>query len=158
VAARVALRPWRQAAANAKAILVGGFVAGTLDIGAACLISGRTPYVICQAIASGLFGAASFGMGTRSAEVGLLLQWFLSILIASIFVGVSHWLPVLRRRWIVAGCAYGVPVFVVMNYVVLPLSAVGHVAHFTPARAAGNFLAMIWFGFVIAFFSRDHAK
>lgn len=149
---------WTKVRLESQAILVGGFVAGTLDIGAACLINWRTPYVICQAIASGLFGAASFGMGTRSAEVGLLLQWFLSILIASIFVGVSQWLPVLRRRWIAAGCAYGVPVFVVMNYVVLPLSAVGHVAHFTPARAAGSFVAMIWFGFVIAFFSRDRAS
>jgi uncharacterized membrane protein YagU involved in acid resistance len=148
---------WTKVRLESQAILVGGFVAGTLDIGAACLINWRDPSIICQAIASGLLGAASFGMGTRSAGVGLLLQWFLSILIASIYLGVSQWFPVLRRRWVAAGCAYGIPVFVVMNYVVLPLSAVGHVAHFTPVRAAGNFVAMIWFGFVIAFFARDRA-
>jgi hypothetical protein len=30
-----------------------------------------------------------------------------------------------------------------MNYLVLPLSAIGHVAHFTPTKAVGNVVAMI---------------
>ena len=141
-----------------RAVLFGGLVAGTLDIGAACLINGLSPYVICQAIARGILGASAFNMGMKSAALGLLLQWLMSILIAAIYVGGSHWLPVLRRRWIYAGCAYGVPVFVVMNFVVMPLSAVGHVAHFTPAKGVGNFLAMIWFGLVVAYFARDRTR
>jgi hypothetical protein len=138
-----------------RAVLFGGLVAGTLDIGAACLINGLSPYVICQAIARGILGGSSFNMGMRSATLGLLLQWLMSMLIAAIYVGGGHWFPVLRRRWIFAGCAYGVPIFVVMNFVVMPLSAVGHVAHFTPAKGAGNFLAMIWFGLVVGYFARD---
>jgi uncharacterized membrane protein YagU involved in acid resistance len=94
-------------------------------------------------------------MGMRSAAFGLLLQWLMSILIAAFYVGASHWFSVLRRRWILCGCAYGILVFVIMNYVVLPLSAIGHVAHFTPAKAVGNVLAMIWFGFVVAYFARN---
>jgi hypothetical protein len=137
-----------------RAIVLGGITAGTLDIGAACLINWRSPPVILHAIASGAVGPASFQMGASSALLGLLLQWFMSVIIAGIYVGASYRLPLLRRRWIGAGCAYGVPVFLVMNYVVLPLSAVGHVAHFSIAKAAANMLAMIWFGFVIAFFAR----
>jgi hypothetical protein len=94
-------------------------------------------------------------MGMQSAALGLLLQWLMSILIAAFYVGASYWFSVLRRRWILCGCAYGIVVFVIMNYVVLPLSAIGHVAHFTPAKAVGNVLAMIWFGFVVAYFARD---
>jgi uncharacterized membrane protein YagU involved in acid resistance len=147
--------PQSKLTAATQSILLGGLIAGTLDIGAACLINWRSPTVIFHAIASGVLGTASFQMGARSAVLGLLLQWFMSILIAGIYVIASYRFPALRRRWILAGCAYGVPVFLVMNYVVLPLSAVGHVAHFTIAKAAANLLAMIWFGFVIAYFARD---
>ena len=163
----MAMREGESAAASAsgrnkvgaaiRAILVGGIVAGTLDIGAACLIGWRSPSITLRAIASGVLGAASFQMGAKSAALGLLLQWFMSILIAGIYVGTCYRLPMLRRRWIAAGCAYGIPVFLVMNYVVLPLSAVGHVAHFTIVKGAANLLAMIWFGFVIAYFARDRA-
>ena len=149
----VAGRP--KMAAALRASLLGGWVAGTLDIGAACLINWRSPYFICQAIAAGVFGTASFDMSTSSAVAGLLLQWFMSVLIAGIYAGASDWLPVLRRRWIFCGCAYGIPVFAVMSYVVMPLSAVGHVAHLTLAKGVENFLAMIWFGFVVGYFARE---
>jgi len=42
------------------AILLGGLIAGTLDIGAAALINDRSPLVILLVIASGLLGKASF--------------------------------------------------------------------------------------------------
>jgi hypothetical protein len=45
-----------------------------------------------------------------------------------------------------------------MNYVVLPLSAVGHRAHFTPKTFVENLLAMLLFGVIIAYFARDTAR
>ena len=42
------------------AILYGGFIAGTIDIGVASLINGISPWVILRAIASGLLGKAAF--------------------------------------------------------------------------------------------------
>jgi hypothetical protein len=126
-----------------KAALSGGFVAGTLDVGVACLISWASPYVICQTIACGVLGVSSFYRGMRSTAFGLLRQWLMSIIIAAFYVGANQWFSVLRRRWIFSGCAYGIPVFVIMNYVVLPPSAIGHVAHFTPAKGVGNILAWI---------------
>jgi hypothetical protein len=150
--------PQNTVAVATQAILLGGFVAGTIDIGAACLINWLTPAIILQAIASGVLGEASFDMGAKSAVLGLLLQWFMSILIAAIFVGSSYWLPILRRRWLAASCAYGIPVFLVMNYVVMPLSAVGHAPHFTIAKAAANLLAMIFFGVVIGYFAHPRAR
>jgi hypothetical protein len=140
-----------------RAILFGGLVAGTLDIGAACAINWLSPLVILHAIASGLLGKPSFQMGATSAVLGLLLQWFMSCLIAAVYVGATYLQPALLRRWAWSGCAYGFPIFFVMNYVVLPMSAVGHRASFTPPKAAGNLIAMIWFGFVVAYFARDWA-
>jgi hypothetical protein len=82
----------------------------------------------------------------------------MSLLIAAIFVLGTAALPALRRRWTLAGLAYGVMVFAVMNYVVVPLSAVGHVFHFTPATLVTNMLAMLLFGVIIAYFARQRAS
>jgi hypothetical protein len=49
-----------------SSIFLGGFIAGTIDIGAACLINSAKPSVILQAIASGLLGKSAFGGGART--------------------------------------------------------------------------------------------
>ena len=46
-------------------------------------------------------------------------------LTAALFVLASLALRFLGRRWMTAGAVYGVAIFFVMNYAVLPLSAVG---------------------------------
>jgi uncharacterized membrane protein YagU involved in acid resistance len=136
-------------------ILLGGIVAGTLDIGAASLINGANPGRILQAIASGLVGKSAFDGGPATVELGLALQWAMSIIIASIFVVAARWRPVLRRQWIKAGLAYGVIIFVVMNYVVLPLSAIGHPPRFRVVHFMEDIVAMLLFGLIVAFFARE---
>jgi hypothetical protein len=133
---------------------LGGFIAGTIDIGAAALINKVSPYIILQAIAGGVLGKASFGEGTPAALLGLLLQWAMSLLIAWLFVFATRALPVLKRRWLAAGLAYGVVIFFVMNYAVVPLSALKHTPHFTAARFMENMIAMLLFGAIVAFFAR----
>jgi uncharacterized membrane protein YagU involved in acid resistance len=137
------------------AILLGGFVAGTIDIGAAALINAVSVPVILKAIASGILGKASFKLGMEAESLGVLLQWAMSILIAAIFVVTASRVTLLKRQWLAAGLAYGVVVFFVMNYVVVPLSAIGRVPHFTAARFMENMLAMLLFGVIIAFFARS---
>jgi hypothetical protein len=150
----VALNPARAL----RSILLGGFIAGSIDIGAACLINRVGVIIILQAIASGVLGRASFHRGLPAAALGLALQWAMSILIAAIFVVASRRLSMLRRQWIAAGASYGVVIFFVMNYVVLPLSALGRAPHFTAPRFAENMLAMLLFGLIIAFFARDTSR
>jgi len=133
------------------AILLGGLIAGTLDIGAAALINGRSPLVILLVIASGLLGKASFQGGLPAVILGLLLQW---LMIAAIYVLVSNRIGELKQHWIAGGLAYGVGVFVVMNYVVVPLSEIGRIPQFTGWTLGGNLLAMLGFGLLIAFFAR----
>jgi uncharacterized membrane protein YagU involved in acid resistance len=136
-------------------VLLGGFIAGTVDIGAAALINNASIAVILQAIASGILGNASFEQGIEAEVLGLLLQWAMSILIAAIFVVCASRLNMLKRRWLAAGLAYGVVVFFVMNYAVMPLSAIGHVPHFTALRFLANLLAMLLFGAIISFVARS---
>jgi hypothetical protein len=136
------------------AILYGGFVAGSLDILAAALINRVDPLIIMRAIASGLLGRAAFQGGLPVAALGLLLQWAMSLLIAAIFVFAAGRMSWLSRRWITAGLLYGVVVFVVMEYVVVPLSAAAK-PHFTALSLAENLLAMLLFGLIVSFFARD---
>ncbi|HEY2444830.1 MAG TPA: hypothetical protein VGI20_03735 [Rhizomicrobium sp.] len=143
------------------AIVLGGFVAGTIDIGAAALINWINPVVIMQAIANGVLGRASFFDGAPSAILGVLLQWAMALIIAAVYVFSGRSFPVLVRRWIGGGIAYGVAIFFVMNYVVVPLSramAKPHLPHFSPAKFGENLLAMILFGLIVAYFARRTAE
>jgi hypothetical protein len=137
------------------AILLGGIIAGIVDIGAACLINGLDPVIICHAIASGLIGrAAARAGGMQTAVLGFSLQIGMSLIIATIYNIGASLLPVLRRQWLPAGLAFGVGVFFVMEYVVVPLSAIHRVPTFTVKSFALNMIAMLVFGTIIAWFAR----
>jgi hypothetical protein len=138
-----------------REIAIGGLLAGTVDIAAACVINWRSPVVILHVIASGILGSASFHGGTPSAALGLMLQWVMSLLIAALFVIGAQWLPWLKRRWLAAGFAYGAVIFFVMNYIVVPLSAVGHTFTFTAVKFLENMIAMVLFGSIIAYIARE---
>jgi hypothetical protein len=136
------------------AIVLGGVIAATIDIGAACVISGRSPGVILQVIAGGLLAKATFAGGWATMLMGAVLQEAMGLLIAAIYVLLVKPVPMLPRRWIVSGIAYGVVIFFVMNYVVVPLSAWKSTPHFTSAKFAANMGAMLLFGLIVAFSSR----
>ncbi|MGN6790011.1 MAG: hypothetical protein ACTHJP_10835 [Rhodanobacteraceae bacterium] len=137
-----------------SAVIVGGLIAGTVDIGAAALINRTDPSVVQQFIAGGLFGPAALQGGAYTMWLGLFLQWGMSILIAAIFALAALRVRWLTSRWLLAGLAYGVIVFVVMNYAVMPLSAWHRINRFTPLSFAGNLAAMLVFGVIVAFYAR----
>ena len=140
------------------AIVLGGLVAGTVDIGAAMLISGKSMAFILQFIASGAVGKSAFNGGTGTVVLGALLQWAMSLIIAAIFVFASLRLPWMRRRWAAAGLAFGVATYFVMTYAVVPLSAIGGGWHFSPLPFIKNLAAMLVFGLIVSAFARRYVK
>jgi hypothetical protein len=137
------------------AILLGGLIAGTIDIGAACLISMMSPVFILHVVASGLIGReAAFAGGLQTAALGMLLQWAMGLIIAAVYVIASSVLPVLRRRWVIFGLLYGVGIYIVMNFVVVPLSALHAWPHLTVRGVALNGLAMLLFGLIVSYFTQ----
>ncbi len=66
-------------------VVVGGLVAGTVDIFAAAAINAAPPGVILKAIASGLLGHGAFKGGVGTMVLGLVLQWAMSLVIAAIY-------------------------------------------------------------------------
>lgn len=138
------------------AVVLGGAVAGVVDIGAASAINGFIdPLRICKFIAGGIIGlkAARTG-GNEIAALGFALQVAMGIVIALLYNIGASLLPVLRRHWLPSGLAFGIPVFVVMTYVVVPLSAIGGGMPPFTVKQAMNLAAMLLFGVIIAWFAR----
>lgn len=135
-----------------RAILSGGLIAGTIDIGAASLIFRATPFVIAQNIAGGLVGeAAAHDGGLQTALLGLALQLGMSCVIAAIYCLAASNFNRLLTNPLSSGLAYGVIIFFVMNYVVVPFSAIARVPHFSLSLFVLNLAAMLLFGVIISF-------
>jgi hypothetical protein len=135
-----------------KASIVAGLSAGTIDIGAACTINHVGPIPILRFISSGLLGAP-LPHEPWVYCLGMILQWLMSIIIAAIFMFAATKIPALLRNWIAAGIAYGVVVYFVMTFVVVPLSR-AKAGHVTMASFVQNLLAMIVFGLIVAYIAR----
>lgn len=131
-------------------VVIAGLVAGTVDVGAACVIYKASPAIILRAIAGGLLGRPAFSMGLLSTSLGLVLQWGMSILIAACCMAASCGSDRLRRHWIAAGLVYGSVTFAVMNGLVVPLSASSSKPQLTLPWFVENLLAMWLFGLIIA--------
>ena len=110
-------------------ILFGGLAVGILDGLFALIyygmILGVKPMRIFQSVAAGLLGQASFEGGTSAFLFGILLHFVVATCIAAVYYVASLKLPILIRQAVVCGLIYGLISYLVMNYVVIPLSAAG---------------------------------
>lgn len=109
------------------AVVIGGVVAGVLDISFAWVFwavkAGAALSGVLQSVASGLLGKASFSGGAATAALGFALQLFIATTMSAAYYAVArHW-PLLVRERIACGAGYGVALYGVMKYVVVPLSA-----------------------------------
>jgi hypothetical protein len=123
--------------------VLGGGVGGLLDIIYALVLWGFILDVgalkILQSIASGLLGPAAYDGGAATAALGLALHFCIAICMALVYVLAARRLPVLTSRWLLMGILYGLVLFAVMNFVVVPLSAIG----WRPMTPWGAFRALL---------------
>ena len=101
-------------------ILAGGAIAGALDLTAAFLTFGRN---VPKGIAMGLLGSRAFHGGAGMWVLGVILHFTIAFGAAAVYCLVARRLTFLRENFIVCGLFYGIAVWLVMNLVVLPLSA-----------------------------------
>jgi hypothetical protein len=133
-----------------KVILLGGLIAGTLDMTAACvqawLRSQTTPLQVSQFIASGAIGrAAAFSGGYKTVLLGLAFHYLIATTATAVFYLASRKLRFLIKWPIPMGLHYGVLVYLFMNFVVVPRSAI------TPARVAPSFSTRVVSALIIMF-------
>ena len=142
-----------------QVVLLGGLIAGALDLTAACVVSslraGVRPIRVMQSVASGLLGDAAYTGGGKTAVLGVALHFLIATGWTAIFYFASRTLRFLTERAISAGLLYGVAVYLFMNFVVIPLSAVPHrAAPPLSGRIIGMLVIMFCIGLPIAFVVR----
>jgi hypothetical protein len=141
---------------------MGGAVGGLLDIVYALVlwgvILGGSPVGILQSIASGILGKTAYQGGASTAALGLALHFFIAFMMAVAYVAASRKLSVLTSRPVLMGMLYGVALYFVMNFVVVPLSAIGP----RPFTVIGGIRALIphviFVGPAIALFAARRAR
>jgi uncharacterized membrane protein YagU involved in acid resistance len=119
--------PSREPRSWSRAILWGGVLAATIDF-----VFANTYYAwlrdkpatrVWQTVAAGLLGKASYDGGTSTITLGVVLHYLIGVIWASIYVLTSRPLRILVRQPLACGVIFGAIIYVVMNMVVLPLSA-----------------------------------
>jgi hypothetical protein len=110
-------------------VLLGGLALGTLDLAFAMsywgISRGVSPVRVLQSVSRGVLGTASFQGGAGTAVLGAVLHYFIATCMVLAYYLVSRGAPALTRRPIAYGLPYGLLLFLIMNLVVLPLSAAG---------------------------------
>jgi uncharacterized membrane protein YagU involved in acid resistance len=113
----------------ARWLIAGWLIAATCDIsyatGFSYLYRKTPPSRILQSVASGLLGTDAYQGGAATAALGLGLHYLNALLITCIFFAIASQMPALVKRPILTGLVFGVGIYVVMNYVVIPLSRIG---------------------------------
>jgi hypothetical protein len=106
-------------------IFWAGLLCGAIDITAAFVTwvpRGATPMGILQGIASGLLGSKSFEGGWPTAMLGAAIHFFIAFSAAAVFYLASRKFFFLTQRPILSGLFYGVAVYLVMYWIVMPLA------------------------------------
>jgi hypothetical protein len=84
----------------------------------------KNPFIsVLQYVASGAMGNAAFTGGPTTAPLGLVFDFILTTIMSGVFILSVDRIPLLRKHVIPGSLLYGFGVFVVMNLIVLPLSA-----------------------------------
>lgn len=140
------------------AILLGGAIAGVLDISYAIAMgmrAGGTPARTLKSVASGLLGRPAFQGGWEIAALGLALHFIIAFGWAVVYYVASRRIAILRDSPWICGVLFGALVYLSMNRVVVPLSA----APFElPMRTIGLFVHMFLIGLPIALSVRRYSK
>lgn len=110
---------------------------------------------VFQTIAVGVLGKASHDGGVPTAVLGAALHLFMATLFVVIYTLVARRAPAILRRPLLLGPAYGVVLYIVMNFVVMPLSRVNASPSFKhPDWIVYSVIAHMVFGTVAVLFAR----
>jgi hypothetical protein len=145
----------------ARAIAYGGLTVGVLDGLDAVVFfglrNGFAPLRLFQGIAGGLLGReAALAGGVATALLGVVLHFAIATTVVAVFYGASRRFTFLTRRPFVWGPLYGIAVYLTMNLVVLPLSALHGTGlpHAVPVLLNGVLIHIIGVGTPSALFAR----
>jgi hypothetical protein len=141
--------------AVARGIVFGGLSSGLIDLvyaSAQRAFKGGSVLQPWKGVASGLLGSAARDGGAGIALLGIALHFVLTFGAAAILCLIVWWLPWFAKRPLITGVLFGFGFLLVMNYVILPLSAIGHPIYVGQAFLTAILGHVIMIGLPIAWF------
>jgi hypothetical protein len=138
-----------------RGILCGGLLAGLADFiypTVTSVMAGNPWTRPWKGVASGLLGRAANDGGIGTVAIGITLHFFICLAAAALLYFIASrakWVP---RQWIVLGILHGLAVLAVMNYVILPLSAIGRSIYPMSNMHVTAFFHILLVGWPTAFF------
>ena len=138
-----------------RGILLGGFFAGLADFiypTVKTVMAGGSWMRPWKGVASGLVGKSAQEGGLEMVLLGASLHWFICFVAAALLyliVSRVKWVP---RQWFVLGILHGIAFLAVMNYVILPLSAIGRGIYPLNNMHVTAFVHILLVGWPTAFF------
>jgi hypothetical protein len=136
-------------------ILLGGFLAALADTiypTLRAVIAGKEWFGPWKGVASGLVGKAAGEGGMEMVALGLALHYFICISAAALLYFIVSRVKFVPRQWIILGILYGIAFLMTMNYVILPLSAIGHSIYKVEELHIHAFWHIVLVGLPTAFF------
>jgi hypothetical protein len=152
-----------QQPSKTSAILLAGFVAGTLDIIAACtqyyINTGKGPGNVLRYIASGVFGKKAFAGGMPMAAWGLFFHYVIAFGLTIFFFWLYPKIKWMSKNIILTGIIYAIFAWVVTTRIIVPLSNTPPPPPFDISKAAIAILILILFiGLPIALIISSYYK
>jgi len=138
-----------------RGILLGGFFAGLADFiypTVKTVMAGGSWMRPWKGVASGLFGSVAHEGGIGMVVMGTALHFFICFVAAALLYFIASRVKWLPRQWIVLGILYGIAFLAVMNYVILPLSAIGRGIYPLESIHVTAFVHILLVGWPTAFF------
>jgi hypothetical protein len=143
------------------AIASAGLIAGILDIISAFVLAypkGVRPVRVLQGVAAGLLGRESAMQGgLATATLGLAIHFFIAFVAASVFYLASCKIVWLTRQAVISGLLYGIAIYLVMYWIVMPLAYPGvhpSISRDVTAVCVHMFLIGLPIALVVRHFSR----
>jgi uncharacterized membrane protein YagU involved in acid resistance len=137
-----------------QTILIAGLIAGTLDISAAILILAKgQAALVLKYIATSVFGKEAFAGGADMIAIGLLFHYIIAYSFTVLYFIIYPYVPLLKKSIALSSILYGLFVWFLMNWCVVPLTKV-HTAPFHIRSAITNaVILMVCIALPIAYFT-----
>lgn len=144
---------------KSKAILAAGFITGTLDALAASMsyyinTGGKGPAGVFKFVASGAFGPQALSGSSLMVGYGLFFHYLFAFGFTVIFFILYPVASKIIRSGLVVGGMYGIVVWLIMNFIVMPLSRVPQTNPSAQQRLIGCIIIFFCIGLPLALFAQ----
>jgi hypothetical protein len=143
-----------------KAILFSGLCIGVAD-GIAAMLSNYlmksvSPDRVFKFVASGVFGMKAFAGNTEMVAAGLFFHFLIAMSFTAFFFVVATTFKNLRNNVLITGTGYGCGIWLIMNFIVIPLSNTPPLSFETSSVIVGIIVHIFIIGIPIVWLAKQH--